>query len=61
MAETIGSFNDFLEKNNFESTSLAASAYSIALEGLRQSIADERGITLEELHTISPNNNNTNK
>ena len=61
MSEAIGSFNDFLEKNNFERISLAANAYSIALDGLRQTIADERGITLEELHTISPNNNNTNK
>ena len=55
MSETIGSFNDFVEQNKLENYSLAAKEYTIALEGLRQSLAQERGISLEELHSSSPN------
>jgi len=57
MSETIGSYNDFLEKNNFENQSIAKKEYALALESLRISLAVEKGITLEQLHEISPNIN----
>jgi len=57
MSETIGSYNDFLEKNNFENQSIAKKEYALALECLRISLAVEKGITLEQLHEISPNIN----
>ena len=54
MSEKIGSFNDFVEQNNLENYSLAAKEYAVALDGLRRSLAEEKGISLEQLHSICP-------
>ncbi|MEI8187483.1 MAG: hypothetical protein WCG30_00870 [Candidatus Saccharibacteria bacterium] len=58
MSEKIGSFNDFVEQNNLENYSLAAKEYAVALDGLRRSLAEEKGITLDQLHNISLNKSN---
>jgi hypothetical protein len=53
MSEKIGSFNDFVERNNLTDKSTAFKEYTIALDALRHSIAESRGITLEQLHMMS--------
>jgi hypothetical protein len=50
MAERIGSFNEYREINNLRDDVEARLAYGLALDGLRRQIAEERSLTLEELH-----------
>ena len=52
MAETIGSIEQFIKENNLEGSNEAHHLYSVALAGLREHLAAEKGVTLEELHTM---------
>jgi hypothetical protein len=54
MAESVGSYAEFLAQTGMEDGPDAINAHSVALQGLRQRIADERGVSLEELHS-NPN------
>ncbi len=50
MAETVGSYADFLAETGMEEGPGAIEAYSLVLDALRERIAAERGVDLEELH-----------
>jgi len=52
MAETIGSIEQFIKENNLEDSNEARHLYSVALTGLREHLAAEKGVTLEELHMM---------
>ena len=52
MAETIGSIEQFIKENNLEGSNEAHHLYSVALAGLREHLAVEKGVTLEELHMM---------
>lgn len=50
MAESVGSYADFLAETGMEEGPAAIEAYSLVLDALRNRIAAERGVDLEELH-----------
>lgn len=52
MAETLGSYNQFLEERGLEHGPWAIEEYSFALHSLRVRLAEQRGISLEELHSL---------
>jgi len=52
MTETLGSIEQFIKENNLEDSKVAHHLYSVALAGLREYLATEKGITLEELHLM---------
>lgn len=51
MLEKLGSYNDFLRENNIEHSPESLEEYSLALSSLRITLAQERGIDLEDLHS----------
>lgn len=51
MSETLGSYNEFLEQKGLEHGPQALEEYSFALHSLRVRLAEERGMTLDELHS----------
>lgn len=55
MKEIFPSYNSFLVINDLEDKNESLQEYSLALDSLRSALATERGISLEELHSSSPN------
>ena len=51
MAETLGSYKEFLDEKGIPHSSEAFEEYDTALYCLRLALAKERNISLEELHS----------
>ena len=51
MAETLGSYKEFLDERGLQHSQEAFEEYDTALYGLRYALAKERNISLEELHS----------
>jgi len=49
----LGSYDSYVEENGLEQGPAALDEYFAALSGLRKTLAEERGISLDDLHSMN--------